>query len=378
MSRSNEFEHRDLVIKAIKGDTEAFEQLYRNYTKNILYHARRYISDQAEAEDAAQEAIVEMYRNISTLKNPDAFLPWMYRLTKFVCLKHVRSLKTGMGHYGMTDIDDYVDVLADETGKSEPSELMVEGERVETIKGIIDRLPEKQRETLILYYYEGLSYREIAAALDSKPSTVSTNIMKAKKRIAQELKLESFIAMAITADVGAKLAGVNIPAFQAACNLGVAKTAAAGLGGVSTLVGQQAGQGVQGAAQASTAASTGVSAAAAAGVIATVTAISPTPDPAFFVPDADITFSGGACECGHVNPHSATLYLSDNSDSIEAWEILAGEDIVLEGTGSVVELAGMPDGVYTINYVVVSAEGDRARSYRAFIITAGETDGLYL
>ena len=376
MSRSNEFEHRDLVVKAIRGDTEAFECLYRQYTKSILYHARRYISNPAEAEDAAQEAVVEMYRNISTLKDPDAFLPWMYRLTKFVCLKHVRSLKTGMGHYGMSDIDDYTDVLADESSKSDPSELMVEGERVETIRGIIEQLPDKQRETLILYYYEGLNYREIAAALGSKPSTVSTNIMKAKKRIAQELKLDSFIAMAITADLSTKLAGINIPAFQAACSTSVSQTAAAGLGGVLTQAGQQASQGLQG--STTTAVSTGVSAAAAAGVIATVSLVSPKPDPAYFVPDADIAFSGGVCECGHVNPRSATLSLSDGSDSIEAWEILAGEDIVLTGSGASVEIAGLPDGIYTISYIVASKEGDKARSFRAFVITAGETDGLYL
>ena len=379
MSRSNEFEHRDLVIKAIQGDTDAFERLYRQYTKSILYHAHRFISDKTEAEDAAQEAVIEMYRNISTLKDPDAFLPWMYRLTKFVCLKHVRKLKTGMGHYGMSDIDEYAEALADESGESDPSELIVEGEKVEVIRGIIEKLPEKQRETLILYYYEGLNYREIAAALDSKPSTVSTNIMKAKKKIAKELNLESFIAMAITADVGASLAGINIPAFQAACSLGVAKTAAAGLGGIATQAGQHAGQGIQGAAsQSTTVLSTGVSVAATAGIIATVSAVSPVPNPAYYTPDANISFAGGICECGHVNPGSATLYLADDSDTIRSWEVLSGESVISSGTGANIEIAGLAEGVYTVKYIIVSKNGDTARSTRTFLITGGETHTLYL
>jgi RNA polymerase sigma-70 factor (ECF subfamily) len=382
-SRSNEFEYRDLVIAAIRGDEVAFEQLCQRYSKSILYQAKRFISDSHEAEDAAQEAVIAIYRNISTLKDPNAFVPWMYRLTKFVCLNHVRNLETKRGGQVMVDIDDYSETLEDEK-ESDPAKLMVEDERVNTVRGIIEQLPEKQREAVTLFYYEGLSYHEIAVAQGTTRSTVSTNIMKAKKKIARDL--ESVIAMAITADAGAKLAGINIPAFQAACQAGIAKSAAIGLGhGAVTEAGAFAARGGNAHAAAnSTALSVGLSVAATVVIIASVGVLA-APDPASpptvaaYMPAADIAFLGGECDCGHVNPQSATLSLSSSTDMTESWEILSGGALVSSGTGEAAQFGVLPDGDYTINYTIVSSlDGRKAHSERAFLITSGPTEGLYL
>ncbi|MDR0875317.1 MAG: sigma-70 family RNA polymerase sigma factor [Clostridiales Family XIII bacterium] len=385
MSRSNEYEYRDLVTAAICGDEAAFEQLCQKYSKSILYQAKRFISDPNEAEDAAQEAVIAIYRNISTLKDPNAFVSWMYRLTKFVCLNHVRNLESKRGRQAMVDIDDYAETLEDER-ESDPAKLMVEDERIKTVRGIIEKLPPKQREAVILFYYEGLSYNEVAAAQGTTRSTVSTNIMKAKKKIARDL--ESVITMAIAVDAGMKLTGINIPAFQAACQAGVAKSAAAGLGhGAVTAAGAYAMKGGNVYAAAGTALSTGLSVAAAAAILVSVTAVSSAPKPivdtspalAAYMPDADIAFLGGECDCGHVNPQSAALSLSDGTDMTERWEILSGGAPVSSGDGEAAQLGGLPDGDYTINYTIVSLkDGRKAHSERAFHITSEPTEGLYL
>jgi RNA polymerase sigma-70 factor (ECF subfamily) len=393
MSRSNEFEYRDLAVKAIRGDAEAFEQLYLRYTNSILYHARRYINDPVEAEDAAQEAVIEMYRNIGTLKDPNAFVPWMYRLTKFVCLKHVRDLASKRGGQSVADIDDFAEILADENTESDPAKAIVEEERTRAIRATIGRLPEKQREAVILFYYEGLSYREIAAAQGTTPSTVSTNIMKAKRKIAQEL--EPAIALAVAADAGAKLTGVSIPAFRAACEVGLAKSAAAGFGfGSVTAAGHYAASGFKAVSPANSFLTVCLSAAAAVTILASATALSATPDPvaeappvaaapqapaAEYMPDADISFLDGDCACGHVNPKSAVLSLPNDTDVSESWEILSGGAAVSSGEGLEVSLAGLADGDYQIRYIVVSADGQKAYSARAFLVTSEPIeDALYL
>jgi RNA polymerase sigma-70 factor (ECF subfamily) len=394
MSRSNEFEYRDLTVKAIRGDAEAFEQLYLRYTNSILYHARRYIRDPLEAEDAAQEAVIEMYRNIGTLKDPNAFVPWMYRLTKFVCLKHVRDLASKRGGQTAADLDDFVEILADESTDSDPAKAIVEDERTRTIRATIGRLPEKQREAVILFYYEGLSYREIAAAQGTTPSTVSTNIMKAKKKIA--LELEPAIALAVTADMGAKLSGISIPAFQAACKAGVAKSAAAGLGyGTLTGAGKYAAKGLKSLAETGKALSVCLTTATVVVIVSAVAVVSTPPEPApaaeapaavtpqapvaDYMPDADIAFLGGDCDCGHVNPKSAALSLSDDTDVTESWEILSGGVAIASGTGTDAGLTDLPDGDYQIRYTVASEDGRKAYSARAFLILSEPfEDGLYL
>jgi RNA polymerase sigma-70 factor (ECF subfamily) len=386
MSESKEFEHRDLAVKAIDGDTAAFEQLYLRYTNSILYHARRFIKDPDEAEDAAQEAVIEMYRNISTLKDPNAFVPWMYRLTKFVCLKHIRALDSKRGGHSVADIDDYAEVLADPGKEADPEKTMVEGERTDAIRAVIGHLPEKQREAVILFYYEGLSYREIAAAQGTTPSTVSTNIMKAKRKIAQEL--EPAIALAVATDAGAKLAGVSIPAFQAACKVGLAKSAAAGFGfGSVTAAGHYAASGLKVVSPANSFLTVCVSTAVVVTILASVTALSSTPVPAEvpqipaveYMPDADIAFLDGDCACGHVNPQNAVLSLSNDKDVTESWDILSGGAAVSSGEGMDVSLAGLPDGDYQLRFIIVSEDGRKAYSTRAFLITSELIEkGIYL
>jgi RNA polymerase sigma-70 factor (ECF subfamily) len=178
---------RDLVVRAIDGDARAFESLCELFAKSILFEAHRYVRNPSDADDAAQEAVIAMHASIRNLRDPDAFRPWLYRLVKYCCLKHVHRLRSQKGGDEAADIDDYAESLPDEARDGNPQELLLEGERVEIVRRLVEQLCEKQREALILYYYENMSYREIASALRCTTSTVSTNIMKAKRNIARRL-----------------------------------------------------------------------------------------------------------------------------------------------------------------------------------------------
>ncbi|MDR3305682.1 MAG: sigma-70 family RNA polymerase sigma factor [Clostridiales Family XIII bacterium] len=375
---------RELVVKASGGDREAFEELYRGCTKTILYQAHRYIRNPDEADDAAQEAVIAMYQNIGTLKNPDAFIPWMYRLVKFVCLKHVRKLTAQKGGQETADIDDYAETLPDEKQDGNPERWTVERERSEIIMRAINLLPEKQREALILYYYEGLTYREIAEAIGSTTSTVSTNIMKAKKRILSEF--EPAIALAISVDAGQKLSGVNLAAFHHSCQAGIAHVAAVG-----------GGPGGTGAQHGNSSHSSHVSnvvavAIAAAVILASALALAeppvsaaPPPAPAppvvsepapVYSPKAEITLEGGACDCGHVNPRTAVLVLSGMGDTVEDWELvsISGDEVVLSGGGMNVPIdpEALEEGRYLVRFMIENTSGQQAFAEREILIVHGE------
>lgn len=401
-----------LVSMAIRGDVDAFEALVREYSKTILYQSRRYIRHPDEAEDAAQEAIIAMYQNIHTLRKPEAFRSWLYRLVKFVCLKHMRDLNVRKGGQEQGNIDDYAETLASDLRAGDPALSAEDRERTEKILAVIAALPEKQREALILHYYDGFSYREIAKALGSTTSTVSTNIMKAKRKIMKDL--EPALAMAVSLDADAKLSRVDIVAFHRSAMAGIAAAisvagagaAAAGAGteagvyaaGSGSSVGSGSGSGSgfsfgagnQGSSQSHVAAATG---AVIAALILTAAFLvnggldTPQPDaeamasveiPGTEPVAAEIQFIGGECACGHLNPAEEEIVVHTAGAEVEGWTLShAGGDVIQSGGGEA-DLALHPEnlaeGDYVIRYEVKSPDGGVAAVERSFTILHGDYD----
>jgi RNA polymerase sigma-70 factor (ECF subfamily) len=391
-----------MVSRAIRGDADAFEALVREYSKTILYQARRYIRHPDEAEDAAQEAVIAMYESIHTLRKPEAFRSWMYRLVKFVCLKHIRDLSARRGGQDAGDIDDYADSLASDRREEDPSLSAEDRERSAQILRIIGTLPEKQREALVLHYYDGLSYREIAKAIGSTTSTVSTNILKAKRKIVREL--EPALAMAIAMDAHSKLAGIDLTAFHAHAMAGVAAagSAAAAVGAGAGAAGAGATTGAAGGATGASSGGAGASGAAntqhgqivgaaaavaAAGVVTALVlsggdgAASPVAEAPGAVAAveqiaAEIVFEGGECACGHLNPKDEQLVIHTEGATAREWTMLKDGEVFRTGEGRELWLnpESLEEGDYVIRYVVTGADGGKATVERAFAIRHGDYD----
>ncbi|MCL2493268.1 MAG: sigma-70 family RNA polymerase sigma factor [Clostridiales bacterium] len=386
-----QMEPNHLVERAVAGDVSAFEQLMRENMKTILYQTRRYIHKPEDAEDAAQEAIIAMYQSIGTLQNTESFKPWMYRLIKFTCLKYVRTRDSGPNGGTLVDVDEYAEYLPDESRGSDPAEWLEDRERLEAIVCLINGLPEKQRESIILYFYDGLTYREIAQAMGNTIKTVSTNIMKAKKNILKGIKEEdlgSMLTAAISLDAGAKLAGINLTAVHQAAMAGVGNAAMHTTSGAAGIARTRRGQG----------ASVLVGICAAAVCILAISSgslfpagsapnapASQAPPPAVTTPvtppaaptvQADIVFTGGECPCGHLNPQSAALDLQGHDLSVISWAILSGNVEIRNGNGRVAAISpgALAEGDYLIRYTIAGEGGMKANAERAFTVLHGNYD----
>jgi RNA polymerase sigma factor (sigma-70 family) len=402
----------ELVKLSVAGDVSAFEKLYRMQTKNILYHTRSLMKSSADADDAAQEVVIAMLKSIGSLKDPYAFLPWMHRLIKFVCSKHIRKLKSIQDRQESADVSGRADTLADSDSAADVAGTVEKRERSRAIMRVIESLPERQREAVILYYFDELSYKEIAEAMKSTVSTVSTNIMKAKKNIKTELEssklqdkvggsvlsggvLSAEISDAIGYDAEGKFPAGEVERFQRVCDgrikdvqvnvrqvaknrtaLRAAPLKVAALvivltvvitGGILMAVQPDVGESLTGAAPPEESRATKTIDAGEGG----------------YNPDVEIVLTGGDCECGHVNPLEAMAVLGDgDAGSVIGWQIISLKDnsVVNEGEGNTLSgaLGTLSPGEYNLTFEIANAGAGRATASRKIDIIPGEIPpGVY-
>jgi len=190
-----------LIRRAMRGDTQAFEQLITAFSEDIVYNLRLSLDkhNRGEAEDAAQEVVLILYRNIGRLKSPHAF----YSYPRTVIYNMARRYNQKEGRALFEDIDEY-----EQTGRlradsnEQPEEEFERGQAALRVAACLEKLPQKQHEALFLHYYRDLSYGEIAERLGVSINTVGSNISKGKKTLKKLLEQSGEHARGVTLDVG--------------------------------------------------------------------------------------------------------------------------------------------------------------------------------
>lgn len=168
-----------VVAKAINGDERAYSRLMRMKGKDILFVAIGIMHNKQDGEDAAQEAALVIKERIVTLKNPEAFNSWMNRVVYNVCLNIKRKEKNLSQQMPLEeDIS-----ITEERMEFLPYDYARNNEKRELIMEAMGDLTEKQRACLYMYYYEDLSYTEIAEALDIQTQDVGVTLHRSKAKL---------------------------------------------------------------------------------------------------------------------------------------------------------------------------------------------------
>lgn len=165
---------RQLVALAQNGDPEAFAQLVRHYQKMVYNLALGKTGSHHDAEEVTQTAFLKAWQSIRSFQGKAAFSSWLYRLTVNAAIDLLRQRRAPA--LSLDDPD--LPPLADEDPGPEEASLAAERRRL--LWQAIDRLPEAQRTPLVLREMEGLSYREIAQALDLEEGTVKSRLARAR------------------------------------------------------------------------------------------------------------------------------------------------------------------------------------------------------
>ncbi len=172
---------RELVTRAGAGDQEAFEQLVRDNQNRVYSLAVRLVGDREEAADLAQEAFLKAWQGLSSFQGESSFSTWIYRLTTNVCIDYLRRKKRRQEVEPAVSLDD------EDSGWAEPADAgqdpqrkLEEAERSRALSRGLERLPEHQRQVLVMRELSGLSYQEIGAATGLDLGTVKSRIARAR------------------------------------------------------------------------------------------------------------------------------------------------------------------------------------------------------
>lgn len=175
-----------LIQRTRDGDVQAFHSLYDLYVGKVLNFAYRLTGSRETAEEVAQETFISVFKNVSSLKDPARFEPWLFMITRNYVYQAYRKRRVPMVSTDETDEDDR-EIIHLEAPDSSPEDLALKGELREVAQRIIDSLSLKYREAFVLAVIEGFSYQEVAEMLGRKIQSVKTDIHRARLMIRQQL-----------------------------------------------------------------------------------------------------------------------------------------------------------------------------------------------
>jgi RNA polymerase sigma-70 factor (ECF subfamily) len=170
---------RDLVEAASHGDHEAFEVLATSAGDRLYAVARLILRSSDLAEDAVQEALVRAWQQLPSLRDPDKFDAWLYRLVVNACAEQGRQLRRWSRHVRPLPTDPSV---SDDTGSVADREQLERG---------FTRLKPDQRSVVVLHYYNGLSTTEIARILGIPEGTARSRLHYATEAMRAVLEADA-------------------------------------------------------------------------------------------------------------------------------------------------------------------------------------------
>lgn len=168
---------RELIARLQKRDEAAFEELIRQYEKKVYTLCFRMCGNSEDAEEAAQDAFLALWRGIDRFRQESSLSTWIYRLATNACIDTLRRRKKQSGSVSLDDEELFVDAV---DTSPQPQETVEHREAQKLLQEGLSALPEEYRKVLILREIEGLSYTEIAESASIELGTVKSRISRGR------------------------------------------------------------------------------------------------------------------------------------------------------------------------------------------------------
>lgn len=174
---------QQLVDRAKKGDTRAFDLLVLKYQHKVMSVVSRYLSRPDDVPDVAQEAFIKAYNALDKFRGDSAFYTWLYRIAINTAKNHMVSL--GRRPSSDVDVDDpeSLEVNTLMRDQADPQANIAVEQLEAAIKEALQKLPEELRVAVTLREFEGLSYDDIAEVMGCPVGTVRSRIFRARESI---------------------------------------------------------------------------------------------------------------------------------------------------------------------------------------------------
>src|SRR6202035_4190643 len=173
----------ELIRRAQKGDSAAFNEIVLAYRKRILGTITRLIARTEDVEDVAQEVFLRLYFSLDQLRTPEVFEPWLYRLTVNAAFDYLRKQRRRQ-EYRMSDLSEQQVMLADAMagGKGEQNEQYQKKMR-ESVESLLGAVAEADRILLMLKEVEGLSLKELEKVYKVNENALKVRLFRARQRV---------------------------------------------------------------------------------------------------------------------------------------------------------------------------------------------------
>ncbi len=175
----------ELIEAVLAGGGLAFETLVERYQDRIFRLLSRFTRDRGEVEDLGQEVFVKVFRKLHTFQQDSAFYTWVYRIA-------VNTAKDHFSRHSRRRLVLVEDAVELDSGQRDPdyagsAEPLLEEELREVTRQVLETLPDKYREILVLREYEDLSYTEMSQVLECSMGTVESRLFRARQRFKEAL-----------------------------------------------------------------------------------------------------------------------------------------------------------------------------------------------
>jgi len=169
-----------LVSEFQAGRPEAFDVIVVRHRRQVFLLCQRFVRNHEDAADLAQDVFVRAFKGLQRFKGDASLATWLYRISVNVCLNRVAAKRP---EPAALDEAAHVDARTED-----PLHELLRGERAVALQAAIERLPPKQKATLMLRVYQECSHEEIATALGSTVGAVKANFFHALGNLRRMLK----------------------------------------------------------------------------------------------------------------------------------------------------------------------------------------------
>ncbi len=175
----------ELVRRILAGRTEAYEELVRRWAGRITAVCHAKVGRAAQAEDLAQETLLRGLRSLSSLVDPEKFGPWVCGIAARACLDWLKARERSTVPFSTLGTDFHPEDVLEANSRIDGS--LWDQDESRHLLAAVEALPEMYRQVLLLYYYQDVTYAEIAALLGLSKATINARLTKARMLLRERL-----------------------------------------------------------------------------------------------------------------------------------------------------------------------------------------------
>ena len=171
-----------LIQRILNGDQNAFASLFRKYQQQLHTFAWRKTGDSQIAEDIVQETFLQVYQKLNTLEDPTQFARWVHQIAHRRCIAWLRKNRIQTEPLEETDTSEIEAEAYSQYLATEQAKTTVEAQR-DLVEQLLAKLKERDREVIILHYFEEMSSPEIGESLGVSENTIKSRLHRAKQQL---------------------------------------------------------------------------------------------------------------------------------------------------------------------------------------------------